>query len=208
MSGLHLPVGTTVVVVSGPGGVGKGTIVTELVGADGHLWLSRSWTTRAPRDGEPLDAYRFVTPEQFQAHVDRGGFLEWVDFLDYRQGSPLPAPPQGSDVLFEIDVEGAARIHDLHPASLLVFVDTPDRATQAERLRGRGDSEERIRQRLAKAEEEVLRSRELPFVRVTNDDLGRAVAEIEDLIAEARAAARDSRSGAASYYTAEPPEIP
>lgn len=190
MTGLDLPAGSIVVVISGPGGAGKGTIVARLVQADDRLWLSRSWTTRGPRDGERSDAYNFVTPEDFQAHVDAGGFLEWVDFLEYRQGSPLPEPPDGADVLFEIDVQGAARIHELHPGSLLVFVDTADRATQAERLRGRGDSEERIEQRLEKAEEEVRRSFELPFVRVTNDDLDRTVAEVAGLIDRARSQTR------------------
>ncbi len=189
MSGLLLPPDTVVAVISGPGGVGKGTVVQELVRADDGLWLSRSWTTRAPRENERPDAYHFVTPEEFQAHIDRDGFLEWVDFLDYRQGSPLPTPPEGSDVLFEIDVHGAARIHELHPSALLVFVDAPDRAVQEERLRGRGDSEERIAQRLAKAEEEVARSLDLPFVRVTNDDLDRTVKELRDLIDDARARA-------------------
>jgi guanylate kinase len=186
VSGLALPDGTVVVVISGPGGVGKGTLVEELVKADDGLWLSRSWTTRARREGERPDAYHFVTPEEFQAHIDRGGFLEWVDFLDYRQGSPMPDPPPGRDVLFEIDVQGAARIHELHPESLLIFVDAPDRSVQEARLRGRGDSEERIRQRLAKAEEEVARSRELPFVRVVNDELDRTVAEVRALIDAAR----------------------
>lgn len=187
MSRLYLPEGTAVVVISGPGGVGKGTIVGELVRSDDRLWLSRSWTTRAPREGESSDAYHFVTPEEFQAHIDRGGFLEWVQFLDYRQGSPLPEPPDGSDVLFEIDVQGAGRILELHPDALLVFVDTPDRKVQEARLRGRGDAEDRIAQRLAKADEEVARSRSLPFVRVVNDDLDRAVGEIRALIADTRA---------------------
>ena len=186
MSALGLPSDTLVVVISGPGGVGKGTLVQELVRADDRLWLSRSWTTRAPREGERPDAYHFVTPEEFQAHIDRDGFLEWIDFLDYRQGSPLPEPPAGCDVLFEIDVQGAARIHELHPDALLIFVDAPDRAVQEERLRGRGDSEERIAQRLAKAEEEVARSRDLPFVGVGNDDLDRTVSEIGALFEGAR----------------------
>ena len=186
MSGLLLPSDTVVVVISGPGGVGKGTLVQELVRADDGLWLSRSWTTRAPREGERPDAYHFVTPDEFQAHIDKDGFLEWIEFLDYRQGSPLPEPPPGRDVLFEIDVQGAARIHELHPDALLIFVDAPDRSVQEERLRGRGDSEARIAQRLAKAEEEVARSRDLPFVRVVNDDLDRTVAEVGALIDAAR----------------------
>lgn len=206
MSGLALPDGTAVVVIAGPGGVGKGTIVERLVDDDGSLWLSRSWTTRPPRPGERPDAYHFVTPEEFQAHIDRGGFLEWVDFLEYRQGSPLPEPPPGSDVLFEIDVEGASRVHRMHPGSLLVFVDAPDRAVQQERLRGRGDSEERIEQRLRKAEEEVARSVDLPFVRVTNDELDRTVAEIAGLIDEARRGVRAASAG--RDYTGELPVQP
>jgi guanylate kinase len=169
--------------------VGKGTLVQRLIERDPRLWLSRSWTTRARRDGESPDAYHFATRDEFEAHVAAGGFLEWVRFLDYLQGSPLPDPPPDRDVVFEIDVQGAARVLEAYPWAVLVFVDAPTRADQAERLRGRGDSEDRIAQRLAKADDEVARATELPFVRVVNDDLERALAELEAIVATARAAA-------------------
>lgn len=181
-----LPEEAQVVVVSGPGGVGKGTLVGELLDRDRRLWLSRSWTTRSPRPGESPDAYHFVTREQFQDRVRQGGFLEWTEFLDYLQGSPLPEPPPGRDVLFEIDVRGAANIKELYPDALLVFVDAPDRSVQEARLRGRGDAEERIAQRLAKAEEEVELARELDVVHVVNDDLAQALEKLEQLIATHR----------------------
>jgi guanylate kinase len=177
-----LPPGTCIVVISGPGGVGKGTIVEELLRRDDRLWISRSWTTRAPRDGESPDAYHFASRDEFQERIDRGGFLEWTEFLDYLQGSPLPEPPPGKDVLFEIDVQGAANVSQLYPDALLVFVDAPDRAVQEERLRGRGDSEDRIRQRLAKAAEEVDRAASMDFVHLVNDDLETSVQELQAII--------------------------
>lgn len=181
-----LPEGTRVVVVSGPGGVGKGTLVDELLRRDPRLWLSRSWTTRARREGEAADAYHFASEPEFLERAAGDGFLEWTRFLDYRQGSPVPDPPPGSDVLFEIDVQGAANVKRLYPDALLIFVDAPDRATQEARLRGRGDDEQRVRQRLEKAAEEVARAEQMDFVHVVNDDLERTVEELEGLIARHR----------------------
>lgn len=186
MSAPPLPHGAQVVVVSGPGGVGKGTLVELLLDRDPHLWLSRSWTTRDRRPGEAADAYRFVTEAEFAAHAEQGGFLEWVEFLDYRQGSPVPTPPEGSDVLFEIDVKGARRIKEMYPDALLVFVDAPSREEQAERMRGRGDAPERIAQRVEKATEEAAAATELGMRLLVNDDLERALAELQAVIADHR----------------------
>lgn len=181
-----LPEGSSVIVISGPGGVGKGTLVARLLEVDPRLWLSRSWTTRDRRPSEAPDAYHFVTRELFEDRIARGGFLEWTEFLDYLQGSPIPEPPEGSDVLFEIDVRGAANIKDLYPQALLLFIDAPDRRVQEERLRGRGDDEERIRQRLAKADEELVLARELDVVHVVNDELERALGELRHHIDQHR----------------------
>ncbi len=181
-----------IVVVSGPGGAGKGTVVEQLIARDPQLWLSRSWTTRDRRPGEAEDAYVFATREAFERRIAEGGFLEWVEFLDYLQGSPIPEPPEGRDVLFEIDVNGAAQIRERFPEAHLIFVDAPSRAEQEARLRKRGDSDERVAQRLAKADAELARADELGAVVVINHEVDDTVAEIERLIAQHRAADRSA----------------
>ena len=184
------PDGPLVIVLSGPGGVGKGTIVARLLEQDPALYVNRSWTTRDRRPGESPDAYVFTDRQSFEAHAARDGFLEWVEFLDYLQGSPRPDPPEGSDVIFEIDVAGGEMIAGLYPQALLLFVDAPSRADQEARLVGRGDDPERVAQRLAKADKERERATELGYATVVNDDLERAVGEVRDLIDRARAARR------------------
>lgn len=166
------------IVVSGPGGVGKGTIVGALLARCPDLWLSRSWTTRAPRVGEAEDAYVFTDRATFDAAIEAGQFLEWVDFLDYRQGTPLPNPPAGVDVLFEIDVAGAAAIAAVDPDALLIFVDAPTRAEQRLRLVQRGDSTERVAARMLKGEEERDAAEALGMVPVVNDVIDDAVDDI------------------------------
>lgn len=173
------------IVISGPGGVGKGTIVARLLELEPDVALSRSWTTRSQRPGESDDAYVFVTPEDFDANIADGGFLEWVDFLDYRQGTPTP-PDGGGDILFEIDVYGAVAIREKNPAALLVFVDAPDRAEQRLRLVQRGDSTESIAKRMAKGIEERRIASEIGMHVVVNDVLDDAVEDIRSLVADAR----------------------
>lgn len=168
--------------VSGPGGVGKGTIVGALLDRHPGIWLSRSWTTRARRPGEAEDAYVFTDRVSFDAHIDAGGFLEWVDFLDYRQGTPVPDAPAGDDVLFEIDVEGARAVSAVDPEALLVFIDSPTPEDQRTRLVKRGDAPERVEARMRKGEEERRVAVDLDMHHIVNRVVDDAVAELERLI--------------------------
>jgi len=181
------------IVVSGPGGVGKGTIVDALVARDPRLWLSRSWTTRARRPGESPDAYVFVTHDEFERHIEDGGFLEYTNFLGNYYGTPIPEPGDGRDLVLEIEVDGAQQVKRLRPDAFLIFVLPPSRAEQERRLRGRGDPDEKVEQRLRKAEDEEPIGRDLADVVVVNDDLDRTIEEMLAIIDEERRSRGPSR---------------
>lgn len=169
-------------VVSGPGGVGKSTLVGELMKRDAGLWLSRSWTTRERRPGESSDAYNFVSRAEFEAHIDAGGFLEWTNFLGNYYGTPQPMPPEGKDIVLEIEVDGAQQVKVRHPDSVLIFVLPPSREEQRRRLIGRGDPDHKVLERLRKAEEEEPVGLALADFCIVNDDVDRTVEELLSII--------------------------
>lgn len=177
-----------IIVVSGPGGVGKGTIVDALVARDPRLWLSRSWTTRSQRPGEPDDAYVYATREQFEQRIAADGFLEYTEFLGNYYGTPTPDTTMGRDIVLEIEVDGAGQVKTLHPEALLIFVLPPSREEQERRLRGRGDPDQKVGERLRKAEEEEPVGRAMADHLVVNDDLERTIAEMLGLIDARRSA--------------------
>lgn len=174
------------IVISGPGGVGKSTIATRLVSRDPGLWLSRSWTTRERRHGEPESAYHFVSTEEFRRHIADGGFLEWTEFLGRMYGTPLPEPVAGSDVVLEIEVDGAQQVKGQRPDAILIFVLPPTRTEQERRLRQRGDREDKVTDRLRKAETEEPVGLELADHVLVNDNLDETIDELLRIIDGAR----------------------
>ena len=175
-------------VLTGPSGVGKGTVGKALLGRDPSLTWSVSATTRAARPGE-VDGvdYHFVTRDEFERLRDAGGFLEWFEVYGQLKGTPS-APVEarlamGHDVLLEIDVQGALAVKDRYPEALLVFLRAPDSAVQEARLRARGsDDPEQIRTRLETATYEEALADQFDAV-VVNADLGRAVDEVAAILA-------------------------
>lgn len=174
------------VVLIGPGGTGKGTVAARLVELDDRLWLSRSWTTRAPRDGEHPEAYVFVDRDRFDEHERSGGFLEWAEFLGNRYGTPVPEAPPGADVLLEIELEGARQVLEARPDAIVILLVPPSEEVQEARLRGRGDDEGHVARRLAKGRQELAEGRLLAHHEVVNDELAQSVDEVLGILRSLR----------------------
>ena len=171
--------------ITGPSGVGKGTLIQALLERCPELELSVSATTRAPRRGE-VDgrAYHFMSPEEFQRRVDRGEFVEHAVYAGHRYGtlrSELERPARG--IVLEIDLQGARQVRERLPGAVQVFIAPPSLDDLRSRLERRAsDSPEQIARRLEVAPTELAAQREFACV-VVNDEVDRAVQELVDLAA-------------------------
>jgi guanylate kinase len=186
---------TGMLILSGPAGAGKTTIVKRLLeSAPVDLALSVSATTRAPRPNE-IDGrdYYFLNREEFARRRDAGEFIEWAEV--HKSGHLYGTLRSEIErihlarkwVLLEIDVEGALNVMRLFPDALSIFLQTPSAEEYERRLRGRGtESEEVIQRRLRTAHNELQYAASYKY-RVINDDLDRAVREIRELLAAKKA---------------------
>jgi guanylate kinase len=180
------------VVITGPSGVGKGTLIRSLRERMPELQLSVSATTRRPRTGETQGVdYHFLAPEEFERHVRDGDFVEHADYAGARYGtlrSELETrSAAGTPVVLEIELQGARQVRDTMPSAVQVFIAPPSLDALRARLVGRGtDEPEQIEQRLQTAEREVAAQDEFAHV-VVNDRLEDAVAELAAIVREALA---------------------
>ena len=182
-----LPVGK-VFVITGPSGVGKGTLIELLLERLPELELSISATTREPRPGEVNGRdYHFLSPEEFRRRLEAGDFLEHASYSGNYYGTLRSEVERRVErchsVVLEIEVQGARQVRDtLGDDAVLIFIVPPDEAVLRERLLSRGtDSQEAIEQRLRTAEIELAARSEFPL-EVVNDDLQKAASELERLV--------------------------
>ena len=174
-------------VLTGPSGVGKGTIVRKILESHSDVLLSISATTRKARLGEiEGEHYFFLEKKSFQEIIDSEGFLEWATFSNNFYGTPKKIVKekieQGTTVLLEIELEGARQIRKSFPEALQIFLAPPNLSELEKRIRGRGtDTEESIRDRLAIANKELMAKNEFDAV-VINEDIEKAFKEIEGLM--------------------------
>lgn len=180
----------TVFVITGPSGVGKGTLIAELRHRMPALELSVSATTRSPRAGEEDGvAYHFLTLPEFEERVAAGDFLEWAEYSGNRYGTLRSEVEErlarGRSVLLEIEVEGARQVRRTMPEAVQCFIAPPAPEVLRERLLGRGtDSAEAIERRLAVAEREMAAQDEFAHV-VVNDEFEHAADQLEALVSAA-----------------------
>ncbi|MEL6441683.1 MAG: guanylate kinase [Cyanobacteria bacterium J06621_8] len=175
------------IVITGPSGVGKGTLVKLLLQRHPQLKLSISATTRSPRPGETEGVdYFFLSKKDFETAILNQELLEWAEYAGNYYGTPQAQVVEqiklGKFILLEIELAGARAIADIFPAARRIFILPPSIEELEARIRERGtNTEESIIKRLAIAQQEIAASSEFDF-QIVNDDLERAIAELEQAI--------------------------
>jgi guanylate kinase len=188
----------SVLVVTGPSGVGKGTLIGRLLELRPDYRLSVSATTRAPREGEENGRdYHFLTEQEFERRLAAGDFLEHALYAGNYYGTlKQEVDRAGGNLVLEIEVEGARQVKQRLPEATQVFIAPPSDETLRKRLEGRKtDTPDAIERRLARAKEELAARAEFKRV-IVNDDLDRAVQELADLAATIESGPAEPAEGA------------
>ncbi|MBQ1943240.1 MAG: guanylate kinase [Clostridia bacterium] len=178
-------------ILSGPSGVGKGTVVDELIRRNENITVSVSMTTRAPRAGEVEgESYYFVTREDFLSRMAKGELLEYSNHFENYYGTPKApvskAMSSGKDVILEIDVNGAFAVKEKMPDSVLIMIAPPSLSDLRDRLKGRNtETAEVIEERIGRAKFELGKAHRYDYV-VINDDIEEATIAVETIIAAER----------------------
>ncbi len=174
-------------VLSGPSGVGKGTIIKKLLKEINNITYSISATTRRPRPNE-VDGkdYVFVTESEFSKGIDEGKWLEWAKVHDCYYGTPYSAVLQdqqaGRNVILEIDTQGGHIVKEKCPDAIFIFIAPPSLAELARRLEGRGtDSSQQIKLRLINAQKEMEEASGYNYI-IVNDKINQSVEELKNII--------------------------
>jgi len=175
------------IVISGPSGVGKGTLCNILINRVENLFLSISATTRPPRPGEINGRdYIFLTHEVFEEKINKDEFLEWAKVYNNYYGTPKDVVfkqlSEGKDVVLEIDIQGAAQVKKNYPQGVFIFISPPSIEELKRRIIKRGsDTESSIELRMKCATDEIKAALEYDYI-VLNDDLNRAALNLQSII--------------------------
>ena len=179
------------IVISGPSGAGKGTIIMNVMERWPAAEFSISMTTREKREGEEEGVhYYFATREQFEETIRSGGFLEWADVFGNYYGTPKDPVTErlaeGKDIILDIDVQGGMNVRKAMPDAELIFILPPSMKELRRRITSRGtDAPEVIEKRLSKALSEIAVAKEYDYV-VVNDEIGEAVEQVLSIMRASR----------------------